>query len=216
MQGPDLETMAILLGTLVASIQGQALAGSNWAGVNSFFAHALPTQGPFSRTEYLDHMKASRLKVLRIFLSKTPSNYKQSGSVAVNDLETEHVGAPYDDTILHMVDDLMKEAFDRGIKLDIALHDRYALGCWTRDAYVTTFHLPDTSQGPKRCDTQLNQVEAFYSDPVIQEKFDERLAHVLRHVNPHFQHLGLRKKPPQDAQAPYKDGIKSGPNNNRV
>mmetsp|Transcript_36549 Transcript_36549/g.50932 ORF Transcript_36549/g.50932 Transcript_36549/m.50932 type:complete len:490 (-) Transcript_36549:386-1855(-) len=170
------------LGCLLLTGRG-ADVGANWAGVNSFFAHALPSTGPGSRTAYLDHMRESGLRVLRIFLVSNTADYKNSGSQAVEDLETREVGT-YDDRILSLVDDLMLEAHERGIKLDIALHDRYSLGCWREDAYVTEYSLPS---GCCKCVFAKNQVDRFYTDPEIQAKFDERLVHILQHWNPHFK-----------------------------
>mmetsp|Transcript_138792 Transcript_138792/g.351813 ORF Transcript_138792/g.351813 Transcript_138792/m.351813 type:complete len:512 (+) Transcript_138792:77-1612(+) len=171
----------------VLTVDSQSV-GASWAGVNSFFLHAIPNNGtasvPGLQAVYLDRMKAAGLKVLRIFISATPADYKKSGSHAVKDLETDHVGAPYDDTILGMIDDLMVETHSRGIKLDIAMHDRYALGCWSVDGYVTTYNLPN---GCCKCDTTINQPSAFYVDPSIQQAFDNRLTHILNHPNPHFQ-----------------------------
>ncbi|OLQ08802.1 hypothetical protein AK812_SmicGene7648 [Symbiodinium microadriaticum] len=171
----------VLLAVVVRAAQGTDL-GPNWAGVNSFFAHALPSSGPYSRTAYLDKIRDAGLRVLRIFISQTEADYKNSGSQAVDDIETKKVGT-YDDRILSMVDDLMLEAYERGIKLDIALHDRYSLGCWRTDAYVTTYHLPS---GCCNCTVSKNQVDRFYSEPQIQVAFDKRLRHILQHRNPHF------------------------------
>ena len=76
-------------------------------------------------------------------------------------------------------------------RLDIAMHDRYSLGCWRADAYVawqikhteslrscgcpsdfpllqlqvTAYNLPNANS---TCDTKKNQVEQFYTDPHIQ------------------------------------------------
>ncbi|CAE7928924.1 unnamed protein product, partial [Symbiodinium necroappetens] len=171
----------VLLAVVVRAAQGTDL-GPNWAGVNSFFAHALPSSGPYSRTAYLDKIRDAGLRVLRIFISQTEADYKNSGSQAVDDIETKKVGT-YDDRILSMVDDLMLEAYERGIKLDIALHDRYSLGCWRTDAYVTTYDLPS---GCCNCTVSKNQVDRFYSEPQIQVAFDKRLRHILQHRNPHF------------------------------
>jgi len=173
--------LCVLLAVVVTAAQGTEL-GPNWAGVNSFFAHALPSSGPYSRTAYLDKIRDAGLRVLRIFISATEANYKYSGSEAVDDIETRKVGS-YDDRILSMVDDLMLEAYERGIKLDIALHDRYSLGCWRTDAYVTTYDLPS---GCCNCTVSKNQVDRFYSEPEIQVAFDARLQHILQHRNPHF------------------------------
>lgn len=68
------------------------------------------------------------------------------------------------------------------IKLTIALHDRYQLGCWGNDSYVRKYDLPalDCSFG-KAGD---NDVTSWYSDADSVADFDNRIAHVLEHVNP--------------------------------
>jgi len=81
------------------------------------------------RLAVLDAVKDAKLKTLRIFISPTPQNNKDTGSVNMPDIEPQQVGT-YDDTQLKAIDQLMVEAHDRGIKLVIAMHDRYQLGCW--------------------------------------------------------------------------------------
>jgi len=81
------------------------------------------------RLAVLDAVKDAKLKTLRIFISPTPQNNKDTGSVNMPDIEPQQVGT-YDDTQLKAIDQLMVEAHDRGIKLIIAMHDRYQLGCW--------------------------------------------------------------------------------------
>ena len=41
----------------------------------------------------------------------------------------------FNDTILARLDDLLFEASLRGIKVTVALHDRWSLGCWRSDVY---------------------------------------------------------------------------------
>lgn len=77
----------------------------------------------------LDAVKDAKLKTLRIFISHTLQNNKDTGSVNMPDIEPQQVGT-YDDTQLRAIDQLMLEARERGIKLVIAMHDRYQLGCW--------------------------------------------------------------------------------------
>jgi hypothetical protein len=81
------------------------------------------------RLAVLDAIKDAKLKTLRIFISHTLQDNKDTGSVNMPDIEPQQVGT-YDDTQLRAIDQLMVEAHDRGIKLVIAMHDRYQLGCW--------------------------------------------------------------------------------------
>ena len=59
----------------------------------------------------------------------------------IPDLEHEGVGI-YDDTILERIDELMVRTQAAGIKLTLALHDRWSLGCWRTDSYARKFNLP--------------------------------------------------------------------------
>lgn len=147
--------------------------GTSWAGANSFYAHALT---PSDRAEYLAAMQAAGMRSLRIFISSTGDGDKGSSARAVDDLEKSAVGT-YDDAILAQIDDLMYEAVQHGIKLDIAMHDRYALGWWSHDAYVDRYGLP-SGQG--------SQPTKFYTDDEIQAQFDKRLAHILQYPSARF------------------------------
>jgi mannan endo-1,4-beta-mannosidase len=100
----------------------------------------------------LDAVKDAKLKTLRIFISHTLQNNKDTGSVNMPDIEPQQVGT-YDDTQLRAIDQLMIEAHDRGVhyqkhqislfmlnhtgvKLIIAMHDRYQLGCWGNGTFI--------------------------------------------------------------------------------
>ncbi|PNS15920.1 hypothetical protein CAC42_4321 [Sphaceloma murrayae] len=150
---------------------------TSWAGVNSFFLHAFKQP---DRLAVLDAVKDAKLKTLRIFISYTAANFKNTGSVEMPDIEPKEVGK-YDDTQLKAIDQLMVEAHARGIKLIIALHDRYQLGCWGSDTYVTKYKLPAVN-----CATapaSQNDVTWWYQDPSPIYDFDNRLTHILQHRN---------------------------------
>ncbi|KAL7769833.1 hypothetical protein ACKLNR_001217 [Fusarium oxysporum f. sp. zingiberi] len=151
--------------------------GNSFAGVNSFFLHAFTQQ---DRLDVLDAIQDANLKVLRIFISPTGQNFKNTGSIAMPDIEPQTVGV-WDDTQLRAIDQLMVEAQARGIKLTIAIHDRYQLGCWGSDAYVSKYKLPAVD-----CNTQpasANNVEFWYSDKNCISDFQNRIRHVLEHKN---------------------------------
>ncbi|USP74620.1 glycoside hydrolase family 5 protein [Curvularia clavata] len=132
------------------------------------------------RLAVLDAVKDANLKTLRIFISHTAQNNKNTGSVEMPDIEPQQVGT-YDDTQLRVIDQLMVEAHDRGIKLVIALHDRYQLGCWGNDTYVSKYKLPaiDCATTP----AAQNDVTFFYQDASPIFDFDNRLTHILQHQN---------------------------------
>lgn len=150
---------------------------SNWMGVNSMFLYALEDE---DRRAHLDALQANGIHVVRVFLRHIPAGWKGSSARTTPDLEDHTVGI-YDDTILTRMDELMFECAQRNIKLIIGLHDRWSLGCWAKDAYVSHFGLVDVSP---YCDWQTNQPAAFYqSDGHV---FVDRLRHILKHPNPFF------------------------------
>lgn len=65
------------------------------------------------RLQVLDAIQAADLKVLRLFISETFENFKNTGSVYMPDIEPEEVGR-FDDTQLEAIDQLMVEAYERG------------------------------------------------------------------------------------------------------
>jgi len=150
-----------------------------WSGTNSFFLHTLQDN---DRTAVLDAMQKANLKVLRIFISTVGSNAKNTGNGGVDDIEQKEVGQ-YDDTILGLVDTLLYEVYQRGIKVIVSMHDRYSLGCWSSDAYVRKYNIPTTD-----CNSNPggNDATVFYNNPNAQRDFDNRLLHILNHQNPKF------------------------------
>ncbi len=65
------------------------------------------------RIAVLDALREAGSSVLRIFISYTPSNNKDTGSVEMPDIEPVTVGV-WDDTQLEAIDQLMVEAEPRG------------------------------------------------------------------------------------------------------
>eukprot|EP00953_Heterococcus_sp_UTEX-ZZ885_P015570 8763-Heterococcus_DN1.PRE.1 len=70
------------------------------------------------------------------------------------------------------------------MKLIIALHDRYSLGCWRRDAYVSKYNIPVASN----CgvNSAQNDASAFYRNSAAAADMDRRFAHIVQHQNPNF------------------------------
>ncbi|KDO34627.1 hypothetical protein SPRG_00690 [Saprolegnia parasitica CBS 223.65] len=149
----------------------------SFAGANSYFLHTLVDS---DRREVLDKLKASGFKTVRIFLSRTGANTKGAKNVGVNDVENP-VGQ-YDDSILSLVDKLIRDCYDRNMKLIIAFHDRWSLGCWDTDAYVTKYNLPTTTS----CQQHANIANDFYTRGDAQADFDNRIQHILAHRNPYL------------------------------
>jgi mannan endo-1,4-beta-mannosidase len=141
-----------------------------WAGANSYFLHTFQDA---DRNLVLDAMHAAKLEVVRIFVSDVYANNKGTGCNAVNDVE---VGTPgqWDDTVLKRIDQLMVEVHSRGMKLILTLHDRWMLGHWGSDVYVSKYKL------------QGDDIYGFYANAAAAADMDRRFAHMLTHRNPHF------------------------------
>ncbi|KAI8583576.1 hypothetical protein K450DRAFT_204653 [Umbelopsis ramanniana AG] len=148
------------------------VSANSFAGASSYFLYTLQQS---DRLAVLDAMQAAGLKTLRIFITEVAQNIKGCTNSAVNDVE---VGTPgnWDDTILGMIDTLISEAMPRGIKLIIAPHDRYALGCWQSDVYVSKYNIPTTN-----CATATNDASIFYTNANAIADYDNRLKHILAH-----------------------------------
>jgi hypothetical protein len=67
-----------------------------------------------------------------------------------------------------------------GLKLLIALSDRYALGFWSTDCYATHLNIvqPGSSGAQKVADASK-----FYTDEWTISMFEKRLAHIMKHSN---------------------------------
>lgn len=115
------------------------LAGvpTSFAGAANYFLFSLPVA---DQVTILNAMQAAGIKTVRIFISNCYANTKGSNGIAVPDVE-EPVGT-YNDAILQAIDVTMSLVVPRNMKLIIALHDRYSLGCWESDAYVTKYNIP--------------------------------------------------------------------------
>lgn len=81
------------------------------------------------------------MKNLRIFLGAWEPAMKGASNPAVPDIESP-VGV-WDDAQLDMADGLLLAASQRGIKLTVALHNRYSLGCWRKDAHAVKYSIPE-------------------------------------------------------------------------
>ena len=156
----------------------RATTQTNWAGISAYYMCGCNAT---VRIEALNAMRAAGLKVVRVFLLSTEGD----GAVAacesspVPDIEPKQVGV-FDDTILERLDDLLFEASIRGLKVTVALHDRYSLGCWRSDSYQRKYNLTKTDCSS---DPSGNDPTRFYTEG--REDFKRRIAHVLSYVSRH-------------------------------
>lgn len=112
--------------------------GRSFGGASSYYLHTFQVA---DQVAVLDAMQAAGMQTLRIFISSVFQNEKSAGNNAVDDVEQRTVGV-WTDGVLQLIDDLMLRSQQRGIKLIIAMHDRYSLGCWKIDAYVRKYNIP--------------------------------------------------------------------------
>ncbi|KAF8152990.1 glycoside hydrolase family 5 protein [Crassisporium funariophilum] len=166
-----------IISILLLACFSKSVQANNFAGANSYFLFSLSQP---DRIAVLDAMKGADMKLLRIFITRVTAGNKGSSAKAVNDLETVAVGS-YDDTILRQIDQLAVEARARNIKLVIAMHDRYALGCWDTDAYVAKYKLPVTG-----CVNGVPDSTTFYTNANAIADYDNRLRHILNFKSPNF------------------------------
>ncbi|GAA5881239.1 hypothetical protein JCM1840_000635 [Sporobolomyces johnsonii] len=147
-----------------------------WTGVSSYYLFALSSS---DRSAVLDAIQSGGFKVVRIFVAGVGANNKGSGNAAVNDVEPVTVGT-YDDTILGLIDQLMYDCSVRGLKLLIALSDRYALGYWSTDSYAVQLNIVTSASAGA---AQISDAASFYTNTWAIEMFDKRMAHIMSHEN---------------------------------
>ena len=138
-----------------------------YVGANSYYLYALPKN---DRVAVLDAMANSGMKMVRIFIAHIYYNNKGSGNKEIPDLEQWGIGQ-YDDTILKLIDQLMVEVQDRGMKLIIACGDRYALGYWDTDQYAYQYGIVGGGSGAQR----IADATTFYTSNDAQYNYDMRI-----------------------------------------
>ena len=96
----------------------------------------------------------------------------------------QSVPGTFDDAALLRLDDLMAEVAERGLKLTVALHDRWSLGCWRVDAYAKAYRVPIVYP---HCatDAGANDPTPFYTSSSARAAFKGRIAHVLGYRSRH-------------------------------
>eukprot|EP00755_Sulcionema_specki_P015208 Sspe_Gene.9600::Locus_3223_Transcript_2_2_Confidence_0.364_Length_3296::g.9600::m.9600 len=158
-----------------AWLQQQKENGRLWGGVNS---HTLWSCSEEMQVKVLDAMQSVGAKVLRIVLRSTMDDNLCTG---VSDLEPRTPGT-FDDTVLERVDSLMLKTFERGIRLIVALHDRWSLGCLRNDAY--TWKYSDLVKRTRNCTSNPSNTSAWYHSEEAVQDIQRRGEHVLKHVHP--------------------------------
>eukprot|EP00040_Diaphanoeca_grandis_P010607 m.54383 g.54383 ORF g.54383 m.54383 type:complete len:782 (-) comp21903_c0_seq1:67-2412(-) len=150
----------------------------NWAGISNYYLYSCNST---IRAEALNTVRAAGLKVVRVFLLSTEGvgSVAACSSTPIPDVEPQTVGV-YNDAILEQLDELLFEASIRGIKITVALHDRWSLGCWRSDAYQRKYNLTQTDcqHNPKG-----NDPTRFYAEG--RNDFKNRISHILTYKSRH-------------------------------
>jgi mannan endo-1,4-beta-mannosidase len=140
-----------------------ALAAPSFSASNLYYAAGLTSQ---QQTTFLQGLKSAGVKVLRVWLDGQSGTVKGTPINAFNSLEGSNPGA-WDDTVLNRLDDFMVNAKGYGIKLLISIHSYNALE-GNSDFYGKWYGTGD-----------------FYTNADAIRYFQNRIAHVMSHVNPH-------------------------------
>ncbi|CAF1398335.1 unnamed protein product [Didymodactylos carnosus] len=146
-----------------------------------FFAWNLPQS---EQIQLIQTLASTQIKVLRIFIATIDSKQAGSNAMGADDLERYQVGK-YDDNVLNQIDQLIVNLakYGNGMKLIIALHDRYSLGCYAykRDAYTDKYQIP----AAQSC-SPPNDASNFYTNSQARQDMYIRARHILTHVNPYY------------------------------
>ncbi len=157
---------------------------SMFAGANHYYLYSCSET--YQRQTF-SLMNQYNLNVLRVFLLSTDGmGYPgEADCDFLQDVENP-VGTYQQDTI-NRINKMFAIGKEYNIKFIVSLHDRWSLGCWRRDAYVTKYNIPYEAQ-PSQC-TQLtvnnpNNPSQFYNDVNIRNDFKNRLQYLMNVNNP--------------------------------
>ncbi|GME50098.1 putative glycoside hydrolase family 5 protein [Neofusicoccum parvum] len=137
----------------------QASAAQSFSGSNLYYAAGLSTD---QQNTLFTKLQSAGVKVLRVWLDGT-----QKGT-PLNPYGPLQGDSPddWDDTVLERLDSLMVNAHSYGIKLQVSLHSFNALES-NADFYGKYYGTGD-----------------FYTNANAISQFQDRIKHVLSHVNP--------------------------------
>jgi mannan endo-1,4-beta-mannosidase len=142
------------------SLLGVAFAAQSFAGSSLYYAAGLSTS---EQTFLFSNLQKAGVKVLRVWLDGQGSPTKGTTITPFPSLEPNTVGV-YNDTVLELLDAVMINAHNYGIKLLISMHSWNALAAG--DVY-----------------DQWWGTGYFYEQQDAQDAFDNRLRHVLTHTH---------------------------------
>jgi mannan endo-1,4-beta-mannosidase len=167
--------------TALASGQKHA-AFRSFGGASSYFLHATSST---AQDAVLAALQNAKVKVVRVFIARFYANEKNTGNAALPDIEPNVVGT-FDNTQLNSLNGLMLRAYNRGIKLIIAPHDRYMLGTYKVDAYAQKYLGMSMNNQPGGPSYPHRDVRALYTNSNFNADIDRRYAYVANYPNPNF------------------------------
>jgi len=147
--------------TLAANV---VLAAQSFAGANLYYAAGLSSN---QQDAYFQKLSDAGVKVLRVWLDGQSGYQKGTAIRTYNHLEQNTVGG-WDDTVLNLYDDLMVKAANYGMKLLISMHSDNSLSGSNPDAYG-----------------KIYGTGGFYEQSAAIQGMQQRIFHILAHVNPH-------------------------------
>ncbi|EJD03939.1 beta-1,3-mannanase [Fomitiporia mediterranea MF3/22] len=146
----------------VSNIVHLTSAANSFAGSNLYYAAGLSSS---DRETLLQGMQDAGMKVLRVWLDgQSTATTKGTTITAYPSLEPNQIGV-FNDKVLELLDDFMIASHAHGIKLMISMHSFNALQ--GGDVYGATYG-----------------TGFFYEWQNATSQFDNRLRHVMNHVNP--------------------------------
>ena len=158
-------------------------SGTSWGGANSYYVWTCSEQ---YQNELFTMMRDGGFKVLRVFMIKTTDEGYPGECGNYPDIENP-VGV-FQSTTIDKFNRMLYLASAYNIKIILAMHDRWSLGCWRSDAYVIKYNLPAAAD-PSTCNNILgsdNNPTLFYNDQLIINDFKNRLKYMLNISNPYL------------------------------
>lgn len=179
----------VVLTVLVITIVGVGVAilvlfltrpensGSVTKGANSYYLWACDET---YQKEAFAIMQLQKMEQVRIFLLSTRNEGYPGECDPLEDIENP-VGVFQNQTI-DRVNQFLALANTYGIKVIVALHDRWSLGCWRNDAYAVKYNITYTPG----CDETVNNPSVFYTSPEARNDYKQRLLYLMAVKNPYM------------------------------
>lgn len=174
-------TMVLLFAVALSKSSGFVFAGANH--------YYLYTCNENYQRQIFQLMKDYDFKVLRMFLVSTKGQGYTGDPGCYEYEDVENPVGTFHSLTMDKIDRTLALGKEYGIKFMIAMHDRWALGCWRKDAYVDKWSIPFESPPDKCTGVSMNNPNnpaPFYNNEAIKTDFKNRLTYLLNHQNPYL------------------------------